>query len=58
MGQLKVLASDKAGYGRDASITYYNGDENNEQMLYISFLDYDQNGDAKIARLLVLQPIT
>ena len=54
---IKVLASGKAGYGRDSSMAYYKGDNRNKEMLWLSFLDYNQNGDDKIARLLVIEPV-
>lgn len=56
---IKVLSIGKAGYGRDSSIAYYKGDSktSQQQMLWVSFLDYNQDGKDKKARLLVVEAV-
>lgn len=48
--QRQTLASGEAGFGRDSSIAF--GRQTN--LTYVSLLDYQQTGDDKHARLLVL----
>jgi hypothetical protein len=62
-GQLEVqtVATGKCGYGRDTSIAFLNSSSESLQSntpLLVSFLDYQQDGRHKIARLAVVSRLT
>ena len=49
-GNIQELVRGQSGYGRDSSIAW----SNENQLLYVSFLDYNGGGHDKIARMLVV----
>ena len=50
---LQQIANGSYGFGRDSSIEWYN----KYNILYISFLDYNQNGTDKKLRLIIASPM-